>query len=206
MNSVPLLFPLPATVYKVLVNPQPEKNFPFISPTWLEQQLRWSPRSQCSGFLWEFLQCSARSLVPEPAAKYQKERQQLREQVRSLHFELRCHILWKYLLRSMAAQLTARVTGSGSRMTVIFTRGWLMHAHECWGAARLAAEWDRCPTPLTHSCGIGECMSCNTRMLVSPENTRNLLLIRILSDVYSISVRQWPWNNCGFGLWRNTRL
>ena len=87
------------------------------------------------------------------------------------------------------------VNGTGHRVwvkTVIFTRGWLMHAHECRGAARLAAERDGGPTALSRSCGTGECMSCDTKILVPPENTRHLLLMRSLSVVYSTGVRQWP--------------
>lgn len=87
-----------------------------------------------------FLVGVERSWVPTLAAKCQKERQQLREQGRALDFELRCHILWNYPLRSVAMQLTALVTGFLSRLAVVFTRGWLMHAHKCCSATRLAAE------------------------------------------------------------------
>lgn len=99
------------------------------------------------------------------------------------------HPVWSYWFRCVAAQFTAP-TGHG--LAVVFTRGWLMHAHGCCGAGDLAAEGDWGPATLTCSCGKGKCMSCDKKMLVSLENTRNLLLIRSLINVYSTGVRQQP--------------
>lgn len=101
-ESSPPPLPPPSNCAQSLSQPTTLKKFPFIGLTWLELVSRWS---WCSGFCWEFLQCSERWLVPNLAAKCQTERQQLREQSRALHFELR----WNHLLRGVARQLRAMV-------------------------------------------------------------------------------------------------
>lgn len=122
----PSPFPAPSNCVQSLSQPTTwkKKNLPFISRMWLEPLSRWSPRSHRSGFSSQFLQCSGRSPVPKPAAKCQKEREQRRECGGALHCEPRCRILWNYLLRGVAGQFTAAVTGVGGRLLFSREVGW----------------------------------------------------------------------------------
>lgn len=119
MNSVPLLFPLPATVVQSLSQPTAWKKFSIYQSNVTRAAIALKPQKPMLRFL-VGVPAVRREIAGTPACSQIPKGKTAAK--RTGHFELRCRILWKYLLRSMAAQLTARITGSGPRLTYFHKR------------------------------------------------------------------------------------